>query len=115
MPRPSAFPVFEKWYAACDWILQTCERMPKHCRFTLGGRIANLALDLTALLTEAIYDRERGPLLRRANLILEQLRIFFRLAHDRRFISLPQYEHAGRLLHEVGSMVGGWQKTLPTT
>ncbi len=111
MPAIHDFPIFDQWYQACDWILQTCDRMPKHTRFTLSGRIANLALDVTALLTEAIYRKDRAELLRRVNLLLEQLRIFFRLAKDRRYISLTQYEFAAAAINQCGKMTGGWLKT----
>lgn len=110
MPAPEAYSIFDRWYKTCDWILQTCERMPKHTRFTLSGRIVNMALDVTALLTEAIYRKDRAAALRRVNLLLEQLRIFFRLSKDRRYISLKQYEFILESINEVGRMTGGWLK-----
>lgn len=112
MPAPSEYPIFDHWYKTCDWILQACDRMPKHTRFTLSGRIANIALDITALLTEAIYSKVRLPLLQRVNLQLEQLRILLRLGKDRRYISLGQYGHIMEALHVSGKMTGGWLKTL---
>ena len=88
--------------------------MPKHTRFTLSGRIANLALDITALLTESIYSKTRMPLLQKVNLLLEQLRILFRLSKDRRYINLSQYEFISEALNSSGKMTGGWLKTLAT-
>jgi hypothetical protein len=115
MPTPEAYSIFDEWYRTCDWILQTCDRMPKHTRFTLNGRIVNLALDVTALLTEAIYRKEDRPdALRRINLLLEQLRIFFRLSKDRRYISLNQYEFVLESINRVGRMTGGWLKQSQT-
>jgi hypothetical protein len=112
MPSPTEFPIFDHWYKTCDWILQACERMPKHTRFTISGRIVNLSLDLTALFTEAIYSKARVPLLQKANLLLEQLRILFRLSKDRRYISLAQYEFISGAIQQCGKMTGGWLKTM---
>ncbi len=112
MPAPSEYPIFDHWYQTCDWILQTCDRMPKHTRFTISGRIANLALDITALFTESIYSKTRMPLLQKVNLLLEQLRILFRLSKDRRYINLSQYEFISEALNNSGKMTGGWLKTL---
>ena len=112
MPAPTEYPIFDHWYKTCDWILQACDRMPKQTRFTVSGRIANLALDITALLTEAIYSKVRIPLLQRVNLLLEQLRILLRLSKDRRYISLAQYEYITDALYQCGKMAGGWLKTL---
>ena len=111
MPKVSDYPVFDHWYKTCDWILQTCERMPRHTRFTLSGRITNLSLEIVSLLTEAIYTASRQTLMQRINLLIEQLRILFRLSKDRRYISLSQYEHISAALYLFGSMIGGWLKT----
>lgn len=59
MPPVSSYPIFEQWYKTCDWLLQACDRMPKHTRFTISGRIANVALDITAVLVEAIYSQDK--------------------------------------------------------
>lgn len=104
------YALFEHWYKTTDWILDRCDKMPKHTRFTLGGRIANLALDVTSLITEAIYTKDRQHLLRRINLLLEQLRVLFRLCHDRAYISPVQYEFIQKEIQTAGKMCGGWLK-----
>lgn len=112
MASTDSYPIFDEWYRTCDWILQTCDRMPKHTRFTINGRIANMGLDITALITEAIYTKDRAPILKQINLLLEQLRILFRLCKDRRYISLPQYEFIAAELNKCGKMAGGWIKSV---
>ena len=62
------------------------------------------------LIVEAIYTKDRRPILNRINLILEKQRVLFRMSHDRRFISTSQYEHVSRAIEEAGRMVGGWKK-----
>jgi len=112
MPPVSAYPIFEQWYKTCDWILQTCDRMPKHTRFTVSGRIANISLDITATLIEALYNQEKKPLLMRLNLYLEQLRIFIRISKDRQYITGTQYAFVSEAINETGKMVGGWIKSV---
>jgi hypothetical protein len=51
--------------------------------------------------------------LRRANLGLERLRIFARLAHDLHYLDPRRYEYAARAIDEVGRSVGAWIKTAP--
>ena len=58
MPAVQEYPLFDQWYQTCDWILQVCDRMPKHTRFALSGRIANLALDVTSRSTESLTASE---------------------------------------------------------
>jgi len=57
-----------------------------------------------------IATRERGPLLKRVNQELERQRVLFRIAHDRRYLSVAQYEHIAKALDEAGRMTGGWLK-----
>jgi hypothetical protein len=102
------YPVFAKWYETVDWILTRCEGFPKDVRFTISNRISNLALDVLERITEAIYTKNRTSILRAINLMLEKLRILFRLCFDRRYLSFSQYEHVSKAINETGKMVGGW-------
>lgn len=105
------YPLFEQWYKTTDWILDRCDKMPKHTRFTISGRIAVLTVDTVELLTEAIYTKEKISLLNRVNLNFEKLRLFFRLCHDRRYISPSQYEFIQKEINTAGRMCGGWIKS----
>lgn len=105
------YPLFEHWYKTTDWILDRCDKMPKHTRFTVSGRVANLAVETMEVQAEAVYSRDKIPLLRRVNLNLEKLRLFFRLCHDRRYISPSQYEFVQTEINTAGKMCGGWIKS----
>ena len=61
MANPSDYPIFNHWYTTINWLLERCDRMPKHVRFTVSGRIVNLAMDTTELILEAIYTRRSVP------------------------------------------------------
>jgi hypothetical protein len=50
--------------------------------------------------------------LRELNLLLEQLRVLWRLVHDRRWISQQQLLFVNGRLDEIGRMTGGWLKSL---
>lgn len=104
------YKLFEHWYKLLDWILQTCDKMPKNIRFTISQRIINLSLDNLQLLIKAVYNKDRKESLMSFNFNLEQLRIFFRLSKDRTYISLKQFEYIINQLNEAGKMCGGWIK-----
>ena len=103
--------LIEKWYRITDWILDKCERFPKHTRFGLAGRIAALSIDTLELFTEASYSKEKRSTLICANKNLEKLRILFRLSFDRRYINMAQYEFISTELNNAGKMCGGWIKS----
>jgi len=104
------YPIFVKWMAATDWILDLLDKYPKSVRFTLSSRIANLTLDVMEGIVEAIYTKKRSYILVRINLYIEKLRILFRISFSRKYISQKQYEYVAVLLDETGKMTGGWLK-----
>ncbi|MBU2552404.1 MAG: diversity-generating retroelement protein Avd [Proteobacteria bacterium] len=104
------YPLYVKWSEAADWILDAVEKFPKSVRFTISGRVANLALDIVEGIVEAIYAKERRPVLDKINLDLEKLRVLFGICHRRKYISVRQYEHVSRLMDDTGRMVGGWRR-----
>lgn len=105
-----AYPIFQQWYKTLDWILTTVEKYPKNTRFIMASRISNLALDAMETIIEAVYTKKRAALLARLNMILEKLRVFFRISHGRRYISHSQYEYISGAIDITGRMAGGWLK-----
>ncbi len=104
------YPLFKRWYRLLDWIFDRCEGYPRSVRFSLTDRIAGLSVDVMSGIIEAIYTKDRLQILDRLNLNIEQLRVLFRLSHDRRYLSRAQYEYVARELDTAGSMIGGWRK-----
>ena len=105
------YPAFEKWYTILGWILDRCEGFPKSLRFSIAERITGFSLDVLEQIVEAIYNRKRKGHLQKINLHVEKLRLFFRLSHDRKYISMKQYEYISTELDGFGRMVGGWIKS----
>ena len=93
-------------------------KMPRDLKFVLGDRMLAASYDVLDLLIEAKYSRHqgyqgmKGDLLPRANLTLERLRFQARLCMEERLINLSQYEYVSGLIQEVGSMIGGWIRSL---
>lgn len=104
------YPLFEHWYKTLDWILSSVEKFPKNARFSLASRIADLALEAMELIIEAIYSKNRSSIFDTLNLNFEKLRVLFRISHDRKYISVKQYEYISKAINEAGKMTGGWRK-----
>ena len=105
------YPIFEQWYKTLNWILGTVEKYPKNARFSIASRVADLSIDAMESIIEVIYTKDRKPILDRLNMQLEKLRVLFRLSHDRRYISMSQYEYVSKAINTTGKMAGGWRKT----
>lgn len=103
-------PAIEAHFQFLQWLVTTVEKFPRAQKFLLGDRIQATALDVLEALIEATYTRERRNHLSRANLGLEKLRFFFRLAVEMHYLDKRRYEHAARSLDDIGRLVGGWVK-----
>lgn len=103
-------PALEAHFQFLLWLIPTVEKFPRSQKFLLGDRIQTTAVDVLESLIEATYTRERRTHLGRANLGIEKLRFFFRLACDLRLLDRRRYEYAARGLDEIGKLVGGWLK-----
>ena len=79
-------PAIEAHFQFLQWLVPTVEKFPRAQKFTLGDRIHTTALDVLEALIEATYTRDRRGHLARANLGLEKLRFYFRLATELKFL-----------------------------
>ncbi len=103
-------PALEAMYRFMLWLVPAVEKFPHSQKFLLGDRIQATALDVLERLIEATYTRARRQQLQDANLGIENLRFLFRLAKDLQHLDMGRYEHAARLLDEIGRLIGGWRK-----
>jgi hypothetical protein len=100
-PRANAV-VLESCYQLLRWLIPTLDKMPRRQKFLLGDHLQRQAQDVMDLLIEAAYSRPREAQLRRANLGLEKLRFGLRLAKDPELLPFAPYEHAARLIDDLG-------------
>ncbi|MFH1491494.1 MAG: diversity-generating retroelement protein Avd [Pseudomonadota bacterium] len=106
-PEP---PLFALWYDFLKWLLNKTEKFPNKIRFSLTGRIDNLALDIIEGISEARYSGKKMDVLRRIDLDMEKLQVLLRICHDLEYLDHKGYEFASRKINEAGKMVGGWRK-----
>jgi len=87
-------------------------KFPRVHRFGLGERIQHLALDFQDTLVAAGKSQglQRFDCLHRADIQLEQIRLWMRFGRDNGLFTIAQYEHAARMITEIGSLLGGWIK-----
>jgi hypothetical protein len=107
-------PIYALLVDLIGWTFDRTASLPKSQRFTFGQRVDLLSLDCLELVIEAIYAAPdaKPALLRRLNLNLEKLRVFWRLICDRGWISQQQLLFVSEALDQIGRMTGGWLRQL---
>ncbi len=106
-------PIIRRAYDLLKWTSERVARFPRPHRHEIGSRLLAALHELFDVLLEAKYTRDRGPLLDRANLLVEQLRFRARLAFDLKLDDVP-LETAVRLLAEVNDLRALLPKALDT-
>jgi hypothetical protein len=103
-------PIFAKTYDFLLWLLPQTLKFPKSQRFVLAQRLHGSALSFFELLIRARKVRPNRSVLIDADVELEKVRLHLRLTHELGLLSGGQYEHASRLVVEIGRLLGGWLK-----
>jgi four helix bundle protein len=105
-------PIFVRSFDFLSWLLPVSNHFPKAQRFTVTSRLLGAAFDMREHLEAAQHrrGRERRQALDRADEALSNVRMYLRLSHHWGWLSSGQYQHAARMLVEIGRLLGGWQK-----
>lgn len=103
-------PIFTRTAELLRWLIPVTVKFPRQQRFVLAAAVQRTALEFQERLIEAGLAGEPAPLLRQADVSLTKLRYHLRLCRDLELLSLGQYEHASRMVSEVGRLLGGWLK-----
>lgn len=111
MPERAQSPLFVKTYDFLLWLIPLTTKFPKAQRFLLAERLSGMALDFYDLLLEAVQQPKTQALkLDEADKLLAKIRLYVRLSNDLGCMSLGQFEHAARLMDELGRLLGGWKR-----
>jgi len=103
-------PIFSRAYDLLRWLIPLTVKFPRQQRFVLAAALQRTALELQERLIEAGLAAQPRPFLQQADVSLAKLRFYLRLCKDLQLLSLGQYEHAIRMMDEIGRLLGGWMK-----
>ena len=97
-------PALEAMYQLVKWLIPALGRFPRRQKFLLGDRVQSTALAGLETLVEATFTRSRGPLLERANVDLDKLRLLMRLSKELGYLDARRYEASSEGLYPVLSV-----------
>jgi len=104
-------PIFSKTYDLVAWLIPATIKFPRQQRFVMAAALQREAIRFQELLIEAAHQRNPRERLGAADAELDKLRTHIRMSLDLPLLQPGQYEHAARLLTEIGRLLGGWLKS----
>lgn len=111
MSQPE-MPIFTRSFDFLTWLLPATNHFPRAQRHTFTRRLLDAAFDLREQLEAANHrlGSERLERLNAADETLDRLRLYLRLAAKWEWLSAGQYQHAAKMVAEIGRLLGGWKK-----
>jgi len=103
-------PIFVKTESFMVWLFQHTGGFPKAERFRLAKQIDDTFFRFHRLLTEAAYEPLSVAQLHHADVELQLLRAYLRVALELKYTHPDQFRHAALHLDEIGRLLGGWLK-----
>lgn len=109
----SESPIFAKTYDLIQWLVPCTTKYSREYRFSLALPTQENAFAVQRCLVAAAKagsQRESAANLRQADIELAMLRYKIRLGRDLGMLKNNSYEHASRLIDEIGRLLGGWKR-----
>ncbi len=109
--------IFTRVFDLLEWLVPKGERFPRTYRHSVTARLLAAALDLPEQLyvAQSRSDQRRLRALTDADVSLNKLRLYLRLAHRWQWLSDGQYQHVSRMVAEIGRLLGGWIRQAANT
>ncbi len=113
-PPPRVLPIIQKFVAAYKLWDEFKNHFPKKSKYTLGGKIDALFLEVVEILFTASYlqKEQKLPYLRKASIKLDSLKFFLQISWELKALDNKKYITLSEHLNEIGKMLGGWIKGL---
>jgi hypothetical protein len=104
-------PIFSRTYDFVAWIIPLTIKFPRSQRFVMAAALQREVIHFQELLIEASHQKDKSGLLLSADAELDKVRTHVRMSLEMGLLQPGQYEHAARLMTEIGKLLGGWMRT----
>lgn len=104
------FILWQKMEDFVEYLFPIVDRYPKHEKFALSSQIKNTCYGILHQIIRTNKSRQKLPGLYEIDTQLEFLRWLLRHSHRRKYLSPRSYETAGKMVAEIGRIVGGLLK-----
>ncbi len=109
-------PIIQHLIAAYKLWHSFLTHFPKTSRYTLGGKIDSLFLEMVEFVVAASFTgkKDKLQLVRRAAMKLDALKFFLQIAWEVKVLDSKKYAALSEPLDGIGKMLGGWLRKLET-
>lgn len=115
-PPPAVLPLLQRLKAVYQLWHSIVPHIPKLHRYTFGGKIDKLFLEILEIVFRAQYAKPEQKLqyLIAGSGKIDLLKFFLQIGWESKLIDNKKYLALSTELDEIGRMLGGWKKGLET-
>ncbi|MGO4379661.1 four helix bundle protein [Pseudoduganella sp. RAF19] len=107
----TSLPIYKLAYDLLSLSADLVKNMPRDFKSSFGRKINDECVDITVLIARANAAQHKFRYLQELLERLQVAELLIRLAHDKRFISQPQYAKAIEVTQQIGRQATGWKKS----
>ena len=106
--------MLEKITTAYKFWHEYLKLFPKTSRYTLGGKIDLLFVEMIEAINTAAFlpKKEKLPYIRRAVTKLDSVKVFLQISWEIKALDTKRYAFLSELLAKAGQQLGGWHNQL---
>ena len=105
-------PIFSRTYDLVAWLIPLTVKFPRSQRFVMAATLQREAIRFQELIIEAAHQKNKKDILSFADAELDKVGTHLRMSLEMGLLQPGQFEHAARLMTEVGKLLGGWMRTV---
>lgn len=110
MARSEDLPLFRASYDLLEQLIQLSQQLPRFFRYSLGGRMVDLCLDMLGLIYRANMDKNhRAEAIADLLICYRQLQMLLRVCYTQKVISTGRYAVFIELLDSIGRQATAWR------
>jgi len=104
--------ILQKTYDMIEYGYICLRQYPKSERHTLAAETKKAMFNLLESIVMANKKYYKKNAIQTADVNLQVLRYYIRLAKDLQFLPIKKYENWAKMTTEIGKMIGGWLKSV---
>jgi hypothetical protein len=104
-------PVYKVSYDLLVELFRFVKDFSREYKFSLGESIKKETIEMITNIYRANSSRNKGPLIESAREHVETIRLYLRLTHDLKQISLSKFVRLNEKIESISKQLTAWQKS----
>lgn len=112
MALHSQLPVYKASYDLLVTLFDFSRHFTREYKYTVGEKLKNETIDMITCVYRANARMDKAAEIQRAREHVEVIRLYMRLLHDLKQVSLPKFVEINKRIEDVSRQLTGWHRSV---